>query len=392
MDLHKVFESISIQLIAEFNKSAQVKHHGGKGDLREGAFRGFLADYLPRKYGTGRGEVISSQNDVSGELDIVIFDNDHCPLFIKSSSHSVYPAESVYGAISMKSNLDSSELQDAYENIVKFKRMLPKCNFSHNPNSGMSLGMAPVTPVTAIVAYGSNRSMEAISKQLKELDSQIDDITLRPDFVAVIGMGLIGPRGKLRGEFNKYVLPEDIDDLCSLRKTGRHTLLRLYMQLLDELNSIQLKSLNLQEYFDMPKIEGKYKVRRHDKLMLTPITGGETVVKKLTAKAIARIVEAAKPVSYKDHLVNVFGTVPQGAEQLGDLESIVYEYNPFNKAPMLSGEITSNKQGQPVGDASTYQPFSVEINNNIYAVDCGSLREEDFVDNQDYTVDELMST
>ncbi|MCL2913845.1 hypothetical protein L2725_08570 [Shewanella corallii] len=391
MDLHKVFESISIQLIAEFTKSTQVKHHGGKGDIREDAFRDFLAEYLPRKYGTGRGEVISSQNDVSGELDIVIFDNDHCPLFIKSSSHSVYPAESVYGAISMKSNLDSTELQDAYENIVKFKRMLPKTGFTHNPNSGMSLGMGPAVPVTAVIAYGSNRSMEAIAKQLKELDSQIDDITLRPDFVAVIGMGLIGPRGKLRGEFNKYTLPENVEDLCSLRKTGRHTLLRLYMQFLDELNSIQLKSLNLQEYFDMPHIEGVHKVRRHDKLMLTPIDGGETEVKKLTAKAIEKIVESSKPVPLREHFVNAYGQVPQGAEQHYDLDLTIYEFNPHNKKSILSGGITRNKQGHPIGDGSTYQPIPIEIDNKNYAVDFGSLESSDFVENQDYTVDELMS-
>ena len=79
MDLYKVFESISIQLIAEFNKSSQVKHSGGMGDLREDAFRDFRREYLSRGYGVGRGAFITSENFTSGELAILFYDNDLCP-------------------------------------------------------------------------------------------------------------------------------------------------------------------------------------------------------------------------------------------------------------------------------------------------------------------------
>lgn len=316
MDLRKIFESVSLGLTAKFQQSVQINHHGGKGDNREDAFVDFLRDYLPNKYGTGRGEVISSNNDVSGELDIVIYDKDHCPLFLKSQSHSLYPIESVFGAISMKSHLDSAELKDAYQNIVSLKKIASKQNFSHSPNPGMQVGLAPVTPVTAIFAYAANRSLSAIAKQVKELDGQLEDISLRPDFVVVLGLGIVGPSGKLRNNFNKYTLPESVDEVANERKTGRHTLLRFYMQLLDELNTITQKPLDLHSYFEMPSKVGEFKVRKHDRLMIRKVDeGSESSVKRLTKKFIEKIVAESKPVTLKQHFINHLGALPIGAEK-----------------------------------------------------------------------------
>jgi hypothetical protein len=101
LDIRIVFKEISDQLLSEFRKITQVTHSGGKGDLREVAFRDFLRDYLPARYAVGTGEVITPENRHSPELDIIIYD----PALIRSPSHAVYTIESVYGAISMKSHL-----------------------------------------------------------------------------------------------------------------------------------------------------------------------------------------------------------------------------------------------------------------------------------------------
>lgn len=389
MNLLRVFESISIQLVAQFRKSAEIKHSGGMGSVREDALKDFLKEYLPRKYGVGSGEVITSDNVVSGQLDAVIYDNDHCPLFLHSSSHSLFPVESVYGAISIKSNLDSTELKDAYANIRSLKKILSRQGFSHKPTSGMFQGMAAPVPVTAIVAYAANRSLEAIAKQVKELDAELEDLFYRPDFVVVIGLGLIGPREKLRGDFNKYELPRAADKLCELRATGRHTLLRTYMQILDELNSIQLKPLDLQSYFDMPRLEGEYRVRRHDKFMIKTHATGQTTVKKLGANALKKIVEGSKQVTLRQHYENAYGSVPQGAEKLYDLNTMVYEYNPKNSPPLTQAMRFEN--GEPVSDGGFY-PYSIEIDGRQYLIDMNSfIDDDDFEDNPDVTVNELMS-
>lgn len=388
MDLRKIFEALSLELTAKFQKSMQIKHNGGKGDNREDAFVDFLSDYLPKKYGTGRGEVISSNNDISGELDIVIYDNDHCPLLLKSPSHSLYPIESVYGAISMKSHLDSEELNDAYQNIVSLKKIASNHSFSHSPNPGMEVGLSPVVPVTAIFAYAANRSLTAISKQVQKLDRELDDINLRPDFVVVLGLGIVGPSGKIRDTFNQYKLPDNPEYIALERKTGRHTLLRFYMQFLDELNSITRKPLNLQDYFNMPSKVGEFKVKKHDRLMVKFDDETEKSVKRLNHDFIQRVVEQSKKVTLAQHFINYVGAIPRGAEEIYNLQSEVYEYNPLGK-PSL--KILLNNVSQPIGDEGSFQPYNLEINGRCYAVDVGSITKSDFEDNPDFTIDELLS-
>lgn len=391
MDIRKIFESVSLELSAKFQKSAQIKHHGGKGDNRENAFVGFLEEYLPKKYGIGRGEVISPDNDISGELDIVIFDKDHCPLFLKSESHSLYPRESVFGAISMKSHLDSEELKDAYQNIVSLKKIMSKKSFTNSARAGLESGLHPVVPVTAIFAYAANRSLEAIEKQVKTLDSELDEITLRPDFVVVLGLGIIGPSGRIRDNFNKYNLPQEKTQLALKRKAGRHTLLRFYMQLLDELNSITQPELNLHAYFEMPAKLGKHKVKKHDQLMIKFDGEAETTVKRLTLRTIERIVENSKKVSLEQHFINHLGNLPLGAEQIYELSSEVYEYNPSNKPSLQHASMKHDEKGRPIGDTNTFQPIGIEIDGKKYAIDAASITPDDFEDNPDFTASELMS-
>lgn len=391
MDIRKIFEALSNELTAKFQKTIQIKHNGGKGDNREDAFADFLKEYLPNKYGIGRGEVISPENEISGELDIVIFDKDHCPLFIKSDSHSIYPRESVFGAICMKSHLDSTELKDAYNNIASLKKIMSSQGFTNSPIPGMDSGLSPVVPVTAIFAYAANRSLEAIAQQVNVLDKELNNIKLRPDYVVVLGEGIVGPSGRIRNNFNMYNLPQDSHELVLLRATGRHTLLRFYMQLLDELNSITQPNLNLHSYFDMPSRVGTYKVRMHDKLMLQCRGDTERTVKQLKLSAIERIVEYSKMVSLEQHYINHLGNVPLGVEQIHDLTACVYEYNPLNKPSIKHANIQLNERGQPVGDVNPFQPYGVEIDGKLYAIDIGSLSGDDFEENPDFTVTELLS-
>src|ERR1700730_3685857 len=105
MDVRQIFNKASKSLILEFESSASnVKHKGGRGSVREEAFKEFLGKYLPKRYSVGKGEVFNSQNRISGELDVILYDEQGSPRFLyPEKSHAAYPIESVYGAISVKS-------------------------------------------------------------------------------------------------------------------------------------------------------------------------------------------------------------------------------------------------------------------------------------------------
>lgn len=392
MDLHNIFKSLSEKLISDFQLTAEIWHGTGKGSAREAFLRKFLTDYLPQRYAVGSGAVISPDNKKSGELDIVIYDPLNCPTLIKTDAHSIYPIESIYGAISVKSHLDSGELADAYQNIASLKSIVSKEGFTASPMQGFAVGMGYPMPVTAIVAYAANRSLDAIAEQAKKLDGKLTDITLRPDFIVVVGQGIIGPRQALRGGHNKYVLPSK-SQLTSIRAAGRHTLLRFYMQLLDELNALQLRPFQFSRYYEMPRLVGPYRVRRHDRIAFTPINNNaEGTVRRLNEAGIREIVSKSVKVTYKEHLLNYIGQLPQAAEQHLNLNASIYEYNPNKLPPINIGKIEQDSKGRHYLAAPGFQPIGVEIDDKQYAVDFSALKEEHFDNDPDFTVDELMST
>ncbi|PZP83929.1 MAG: hypothetical protein DI582_10020 [Azospirillum brasilense] len=392
MDLHKIFQSISEQLISEFQRTAEIWHPGGKGSAREAALKQFLKDYLPQRYAIGSGAVISPENKKSGELDIIIYDPLHCPTLIKTAAHSIYPIESIYGAISVKSHLDSGELADAYQNIASLKSIVSKESFTASPMQGFAVGMGYPMPVTAIVAYDANRSLEAIAEQARKLDAKLPDITLRPDFIVVIGQGIIGSQQALRSGHNKYALPE-YEALTSTRATGRHTLLRFYMQLLDELNALELRPFRFSRYYEMPRLIGPYRVRRHNRIARIPIEGEKDAgaVWRLNEAGIREIVSKSVKITYQEHLLHYIGQLPQGAERL-NLNAVVYEYNPNKLPPINTNKIEKDKRGRPYLSVPGFQPIGVEIDDKQYAVDFSALTDKHFEHDPDFTVDELMSS
>jgi hypothetical protein len=139
-------------------------------------------------------------------LDVILYDEQNCPSFLQAESHGAFPIEAVYGVISVKSDLTSGELKDAYLNIASLKRITPKNPVWHPSNQGFKTAANSPTPVTGVFAYRASRSLEAVQKQVQTLDQELDDISLRPDFVAIAEVGFVGPAIPLRGSLNKFHL------------------------------------------------------------------------------------------------------------------------------------------------------------------------------------------
>jgi len=394
MDIRDIFKEISEQLLAEFRKTAAVAHSGGKGSLREDAFSDFLQHHLPGRYGVGRGEVITAENRVSGQLDIVIHDRARGPELFTSRSHSIYPIENVYGALSMKSGLDARELKDAYDNIASFKRILPRRTFVNSPSPGFAAALSFPVPVTGIVAYRAGRSLDAIAAQARKLDGELLDIRLRPDFIAVIGVGIVGSRQALRGDFNSYNLPSNTATLTQLRRTERHTLLRLYLEIVRELNAINLCPLNLADYDEMPRLIGPYRVGRHNRFATRPIGGGDDgYVFRLTEQAIVEIVLNSKEVTRKENLLHTFGENIQLLDpaSFGNLDATIFEFNPNNLPPI---DPNNFEKGNPHPTVPAFIPIWMQIDGRPYAVDISALSEAagHFERDPDFTVNELLSS
>jgi hypothetical protein len=395
MDVRILFAQISQQLRLEFDKSSQVSHSGGKGTLREDAFAKFLEDYLPNRYAVGRGEVVSSRNEVSGQLDAVIYDPSHCPVLLKSSSHAVFPIESVFGVVSIKSTLDSTQLRDAYQNIASAKRLVDPRGFQASPASGMAVGMAAPQIVGVVFAYQAGRSLDAVATQVRALDDELgDERHLRPDFVVVLGEGIVGPRVQIRTEFNFCKWPKTPEDYCAQRATRRHTLLRAYLQLLAELNALTLRDLDLQDYLKMPMRLGNFLVTRN-RFIRYPTDGDvrDGKVMRISKEGIAKIVshcEQTGKITMRQHLLNTVGSIPEGMTE-GYLGATIFEFNPKGLPPIDLSAIRLDSKGRPGIPQEYFQATPLQIDGEHYAVHMGSLEDDEFEEDPDMDVEEMLS-
>jgi hypothetical protein len=178
-------------------KTAQIPHAGEKGAAREDVVRGFLKDYLPKRFGVGSGFVVDAAGAVSRQLDAVVYDQLAAPTFPVTDTQRFYPAEAVAGAISIKSSLTSQTLTDVAENLAsvaqldRFASGRPEVvfggvpAFQHSAFSG-----APANPIfAACFAFESTR-LETLAVNLDQLNQGLEP-PLRVQLIGVLNRGVV---------------------------------------------------------------------------------------------------------------------------------------------------------------------------------------------------------
>lgn len=101
-----------------------------------------------------------------------------------------------------------------------------------------------------------------MAKQAQELQARLTDQRRAPDLNVILGRGIVGPRERVRNELNQVSLPTE-DNRMLVREVRHHTLLRFYLQFLDELNTITLAPLSLDDYLNMPELIDGHRVSQH---------------------------------------------------------------------------------------------------------------------------------
>ena len=98
-------------------------HPGEFGTYRETICREFLSFFIPRSLGISTGFVISPDNEVSTQCDIIIFDENHTPLIQEGDKQRFFPIESVVAVGEIKSTVTKKELTSALVKLSKIKEM-----------------------------------------------------------------------------------------------------------------------------------------------------------------------------------------------------------------------------------------------------------------------------
>lgn len=175
MDLKNIFRGISGQLQSSFNGAANFKHNGVKGTFREKALSEFLSSgRLPGRFGIGSGEIVGPTHETSRQSDLIIYDKlDGIPL-LYSDELQIFPIESIYGLIEVKSGLSKEDFIDALNNIKSMKQIVPDDIVSISPYPFMQHTQPRSIPFGIIFAYKlAGNSLSSLTKNLIEWEKEV---------------------------------------------------------------------------------------------------------------------------------------------------------------------------------------------------------------------------
>ena len=122
-DTHKYIRNLAEALVLAYGSTGQATTPGLKGQAREKAVRAQFESILPGGVGVGTGCVIDSEGNASGQMDMVLYEQQFCPVFNVANDVSYYPCESVIAVGSIKSTIGKKELGDIYRNIASVRRL-----------------------------------------------------------------------------------------------------------------------------------------------------------------------------------------------------------------------------------------------------------------------------
>jgi Domain of unknown function (DUF6602) len=183
-------ENIENSLVAKFREAEAVQHYGDMGENRELLLRDFLGEYLPRRYGVAKGEVLTKTGDQSHSADIIVYDAVDCPV-LYSGATKVLPVEGVYGIIEVKSTMSKAEFVDASKKIEMFKRLAPRDLSVIQTREYVTLHR-PSRPFGIVFGYSlGNNSLSSLALNFAERHKEVHDVNFLVNLLCVLGAGVI---------------------------------------------------------------------------------------------------------------------------------------------------------------------------------------------------------
>lgn len=107
-------------LKAEFENNKDVVHQGVKGGLNESELSDLIRDVIPKRYKLAKGVIENSRGEQSNETDVLIYDDEILPSYMKNELTFV-PVEAVKYNFEVKSTLNATELKTTLAKFARFK-------------------------------------------------------------------------------------------------------------------------------------------------------------------------------------------------------------------------------------------------------------------------------
>ena len=199
-----LFMQAARRLKKEFDYVLETNPHSAtKGSEAEKVLREFLNKHLPQRFRAATGILIDSNNALSKQTDVIIYDALSSPVFRFSEDAMILPVDTVASVIEVKSRLTSDELLDAYKKIASVKT-LKKRPSSEMDRKATGSELKMTSTLGVIFAFTSDIAIETVAQKIEELNKPFDSQAW-PDMVIVLDVGTLNyaiqsPGGELFGD------------------------------------------------------------------------------------------------------------------------------------------------------------------------------------------------
>jgi hypothetical protein len=139
--------------------AAGIGHPGLEGEIREIAARECVEPFLTQSYQCGTGKVIDSLQNLSDQIDLVVYHKKVAPPILVNRDLGLYPVECVRYVFEIKTTLTATEVKDANDKFRSVSRLI---SFPKKQADGSIKGGS--LPATVLLAFSSDMSGSEIDR------------------------------------------------------------------------------------------------------------------------------------------------------------------------------------------------------------------------------------
>lgn len=134
-----------------------LAHPGAKGDGSESVWLELLQKYLPERYAVANAFVIDSKDQMSEQLDVVVFDRQYTPFIFVLEGQKIIPAESVYAVFEAKQTVNAAMIGYAQKKVASVRKLY-RTSLPIPHAGGVYPAKPPIPVVGGILAFDSDWS------------------------------------------------------------------------------------------------------------------------------------------------------------------------------------------------------------------------------------------
>jgi hypothetical protein len=157
-----------------------IGHHGIEGEIREIAAKECIEPFLTQSYQCGTGKVIDSLQNLTDQLDLIVYHKKVAPPILVGRDLGLYPVECVRYVFEVKTTLNAREVRDSNKKFRSVSRLL---SFPQKDHDGSIKG--GILPTTVLLAFNSDITSSEIERYKKHTEDGHPPCTV----LCVLGKG-----------------------------------------------------------------------------------------------------------------------------------------------------------------------------------------------------------